>query len=181
MPLIIFHWKTSLSTVLFLETTSEADENNIIKKAESDLKRKQKPSDTSKQKRSKKKPPKRSKTSTDEELKSTASELSESDKKLLDRWKNMQATTKPFIHPIRKYMEDIKALKEKEQGPPESNVNSLADRNKKNVELANTEVHYQFTNYISEKGDGDSLKAVKEPAAADHAPPVLFPQNLLGR
>ena len=156
----------------------EADDSNIIKKAECDLKRKQKPNDTSKHKSGKKKPPKRSRTSVDKEQKDTSSELSESDKKLLDRWKNMQTKTKPFIHPIRKYMEDIKTLKEQEQGLQESKVNS---DNKGNDEMANTEVHYQFTNYVSEKGDGDSLKAVKEPAVADHGPHVLFPQNLLGR
>ena len=156
----------------------EDDDSNIIKKAECDLKRKQKPNDTSKHKRGKKKPPKRSRTSVDKEQNDTSSELSESDKKLLDRWKNMQTKTKPFIHPIRKYMEDIKTLKEQEQVLQESKVNS---DNKGNDEMANTEVHYQFTNYISEKGDGDSLKAVKEPAVADHGPQVLFPQNLLGR
>ena len=33
--------------------------------------------------------------------------LSADDKKMLERWENMQKTTKPFIHPIRKHMKDI--------------------------------------------------------------------------
>ena len=160
-------------------SSSQSDENNIIKKAETGVKRKQKPADTSKDKHSKKKVPKRTKSVTDTKEKGTDSELSETDRKLLDRWKDMQTKTKPFIHPIRKHMEEIKALKVQQEGikEHEANLDKEVEENK-----LKSGVTYHFTTYVSEKGDGESLKAVKEPAVVDHSthPAVMFPQNLLG-
>ncbi|XP_006818890.1 uncharacterized protein LOC100376580 [Saccoglossus kowalevskii] len=37
--------------------------------------------------------------------------LTDSDKKLLERWNTMQATTKPFVHPIRNHIKDLEELK----------------------------------------------------------------------
>ena len=160
-------------------SSSQSDEDNIIKRAETGVKRKQKPAETSKDKHGKKKPPKRRQTVADTKEKSTDSELSESDRKLLDRWKVMQTKTKPFIHPIRKHMEEIKALKVQQEGIKElqANLDQKVEENK-----SKSGVTYHFTTYVSEKGDGESLKAVKEPAGVDHSthPPVMFPQNLLG-
>ena len=164
------------SAISSLASHTQSDDDNIIKRAESGVKRKPRPDDTCKDKRSKKKPPKRSKTMMDKKEKSNASELSESDRKLLDRWKDMQKKTKPFIHPIRKHMEEIKALKEHE-GVKEHEANL---DNKVGEEMSNSGEQYHFTNYVSEKGDGESLKAVKEPVVVDH-PAVILPQNLLGR
>ena len=159
-----------------LASSSQSEDNNIIKRAEPDLKRKQKPDDTSKNKRSKKKGQKRSKTIGDKKEKSSASELSESDRQLLDRWKDMQKKTKPFIHPIRKHMEEIKALKGQQEGVDEREEN-LDEKGEE--QMSTSGVQYHFTNYVSEKGDGESLKAVKEPAVVDRGPTVMFPQNLL--
>ena len=36
--------------------------------------------------------------------------LSDSDKQMLARWENMRKQTKPFIHPIRKYMKELNDL-----------------------------------------------------------------------
>ena len=160
-------------------SSSQSDENNIIKKVETGVKRKQKPGDTSNDKHNRKKAPRRSKAAEDTNEKSTDSELSESDRKLLDRWKDMQTKTKPFIHPIRKHMEEIKALKVHQEGIKEhqANLDKKVEENK-----SKGGVTYHFTTYVSEKGDGESLKAVKEPAVVDHSthPAVMFPQNLLG-
>ena len=159
--------------------SSQSDDNNIIKRVEPGVKRKQKPGGTSKDRCSKKKASKRSKTVADKKEQNTDSMLSESDRKLLDRWKDMQTKTKPFIHPIRKHMEEIKALKVQQEETNEHQPNL-----DKNVEenMSKSGVTYHFTTYVSEKGDGESLKAVKEPAVVDHSthPSVMFPQNLLG-
>ena len=162
--------------------STHSEDNTIIKRAERELKRKNQKEDSSKDKRSKKKAQKRRKTVGDKKEKNkSSSELSESDKQLLDRWKNMQMTTKPFIHPIRKYMSDIKTLKEQEQDEKEPKRN--LDEGAHDNETTNSGVQYQFTNYVSEKGEGESLKAVKEPAVPDRGkcPAVIFPETLLGR
>ena len=42
--------------------------------------------------------------------------LSAEDKKMLERWKNMQKTTTPFIHPIRKHMKELIDIQNEEVG-----------------------------------------------------------------
>ena len=40
--------------------------------------------------------------------------LSSEDRKMLERWESMQKTTKPFIHPIRKHMQDLVDIQSQE-------------------------------------------------------------------
>lgn len=78
---------------------------SIVKKAES-RKRKQKCF----RRDSKAKKPK-----DDNEKKSEEdSSLSVEDKKMLERWTNMQKTTTPFIHPIRKHMKELHDIQAQE-------------------------------------------------------------------
>lgn len=159
-------------------SSSQSDDNSVIKRAEPPSKRK--PDNTTKEThRSKKRQRKRIESTSDKKEKTTSSELSESDKQLLDRWKSMQTKTKPFIHPIRKYMKEINDLKEQELGTQElKTVLDKADEenttSKAGVQL------YQFTNYTLEKGNGESLKAVKQPLVGDQPAP-LFSQTVLGK
>ena len=39
------------------------------------------------------------------------SSLTDQDKKMLERWTQMQMTTTPFVHPIRKHMRELIELK----------------------------------------------------------------------
>ncbi|XP_028400572.1 probable cyclin-dependent serine/threonine-protein kinase DDB_G0278487 [Dendronephthya gigantea] len=158
-------------------SSAQANDNSVIKRAEPHPKRKI-DNATKETHRSKKRQRKRSESTADKKEKTNASELSESDKQLLDRWKNMQTKTKPFIHPIRKYMKEINYLKEQELGANESKtvLNKTDEENA--TSIAGVQL-YQFTNYTSEKGNGESLKAVKQPLVGDQ-PASLFSQTVLG-
>ena len=46
--------------------------------------------------------------------------LSSEDRKMLERWQNMQRTTKPFIHPIRKHMKDLVDIQSQEMTTAQS-------------------------------------------------------------
>lgn len=62
----------------------------------------------------------------------SVNELSTQDKELLERWSKMQKETKPFVHPIRKHMNELMQLKaetiqhQQQQQPQEqqSNINT---------------------------------------------------------
>lgn len=160
-----------------------SEENSIITEVEQGVKRKQKPENNSKEKRTRKKSHKRSKTVADKQHKSAVSNISEDDRKLLDRWKDMQTKTKPFIHPIRKHMKEIEALREQHQ-KVEVHGGRLNDQVDKE-EVRRTGVQYHFTNYVSDKEDGESLKAVKDAGVVDPgkclATMNMFSQNVLGK
>lgn len=84
--------------------------------------------------------------------------LSETDKKLLERWENMRKKTKPFIHPIRKYMDELSALKQE----------VLEDDQKEKTALPSVSQpiqQFQFTQFVPQDCNGNvaTLKAVKVP------------------
>lgn len=162
-------------------TELQTDDNCILKRVEVGLKRKEKEKEKEKNNR-KKRCRKRSEVETKptKANSGSTSELSDSDKKLLDRWKNMQSTTTPFIHPIRKYMPDIMALKQEEK---EAEATTKASEKISEATTSGASMqHYQFTRYLSDNSDGESLKAVKDPAQADlgKGPEAMFGPNFLG-
>jgi len=102
--------------------------------------------------------------------------LSETDKKLLERWENMRKKTKPFIHPIRKYMDELNALKQE----------VLEDDNKEKTPLPSAVQpvqQFQFTQFVPQDCNGNvaTLKAVKVPFTV--MPSILLQQKpqILGR
>lgn len=167
-----------------VETTpSKKDDSQVIKRVEVSLKRKQNEKDKEKNHK-RKKCRKRSEV----ELKpdktnscTATSELSDSDKKLLEKWENMQNNTKPFVHPIRKYMADIRALK---KGENETKTTIKAtDKNSEVATSSGSTQCYQFHTYLSQKGDGESLKALKNSTQGDRdkGAEAIFAASLLGK
>lgn len=93
--------------------------------------------------------------------------LSDSDKQMLARWENMRKQTKPFIHPIRKYMKELHDLKEE----------ALCDDAKPNAAVPSqpllppgnhNQQQFQFTQFVPQNQNGNvtALKAVKVPSQA---------------
>ena len=144
--------------VLTAEASKSAEKAEVIKRVETGCKRKE----NKKEERPKKKRNRKKSDTKSGEAGSDKKELSDSDKQLLDRWKNMQSNTKPFIHPIRKYMGDILALKK------EGHDEEAAPLSEKNHSQLPHDQRYQFTTYLSEKGNGESLKAVKDSNVSEH-------------
>ena len=174
---------TYLSDNLYF--SAEKDDEQIIKRVQVGLKRKENEKEKEALKsHQKKKCRKRSEVQSKPEKKKshTTSELSDSDKKLLDRWKNMQTNTKPFIHPIRKYMSDILTLK-KETETGNTTMQASCNNNSIVETSGGSTQHYQFTTYLSEKGDGESLKAVKDSTQPerDTGAEAMLAASLLGK
>jgi len=91
--------------------------------------------------------------------------LSDSDKQMLARWENMRKQTKPFIHPIRKYMKELHELKEE----------ALCDDTKPIAAVPSqpllppgNQQQFQFTQFVPQNQNGNvtALKAVKVPSQA---------------
>ena len=92
--------------------------------------------------------------------------LSDSDKQMLARWESMRKQTKPFIHPIRKYMKELHELKEE----------ALCDDPKPIVAAPqphlppgnHNQQQFQFTQFVPQNQNGNvtALKAVKVPSQA---------------
>lgn len=93
----------------------------------------------------------------------TSSDLSESDKQLLERWENMRKTTKPFIHPIRKYMNELKALKDEILEDQETCDPKTGQKDVSGLPQAMQQ--FQFTQFVPQDCNGNitTLKAVKIP------------------
>lgn len=93
-----------------------------------------------------------------------SSGLSESDRQMLERWENMRKQTKPFIHPIRKYMKELSDLKD-EALNEEANVSITASPT---FLPAGSKIQqqFQFTHFVpqNQKGDVIGLKAIKMPS-----------------
>lgn len=93
-----------------------------------------------------------------------SSGLSESDRQMLERWENMRKQTKPFIHPIRKYMKELNDLKD-EALNEEANVSITASPT---VLPAGSKIQqqFQFTHFVpqNQKGSVIGLKAIKMPS-----------------
>ena len=163
----------------------EKGDEQIIKRVQVGLKRKENEKEKEAlRSHQKKKCRKRSEVQSKPEKKKShaTSELSDSDKKLLDRWKNMQTNTKPFIHPIRKYMSDIVTLKKETETGNTTMQASCNDNSIVETSGGNTQ-HYQFTTYRSEKGEGECLKAVKDSTQPEHGTgaEAMLAASLLGK
>ena len=85
-------------------------------------------------------------------------QLSDDDKKILERWENMRKKTKPFVHPIRRYMKELQDLKE-EVLMNEENV--ATDEATKNLPPGVQQFH--FTHFVPQDKNGNitGLKAMK--------------------
>lgn len=136
---------------------------DVRQKMEQNLKRK-KEKEESKNKKSK---AARRQSDNKETKSDNSTGLSDSDKQMLARWENMRKQTKPFIHPIRKYMKELHDLKEE----------ALCDDNKPIAAVASqpllppgnqTQQQFQFTQFVPQNQNGNvtALKAVKVPSQA---------------
>ena len=140
----------------------------IQQKGTQNLKRK---NDKSHQKGNKK--PRQKKTSKENnDQNKDESGLSETDKKLLERWENMRKKTKPFIHPIRKYMEELNALKEEA-----IELGNQTDTMMSTPGAAQPIQQFQFTQFVPQDCNGNvaTLKAVKVPFTV--TPNLLIQQS----
>lgn len=82
--------------------------------------------------------------------------LTDKDKKLLERWENMQKNSKPFVHPIRYHMNDLQKLKG-QSTIITSNNNEETVKGQPIVDRVSTNKLYgnlQFTNFIPKSKDG---------------------------
>ena len=88
--------------------------------------------------------------------------LSDSDKQMLQRWENMRKQTKPFIHPIRKYMKELNDLKEEMLG---CDLTASQPLQPPHLVESQTQQQFQFTQFVPQNQNGNmtGLKAVKVP------------------
>ena len=93
--------------------------------------------------------------------------LSDSDKQMLARWENMRKQTKPFIHPIRKYMKELNDLKE-EILCEDVNPSATAPSQQLLPPGNQIQQQFQFTQFVPQNQNGNvtGLKAVKVPSQA---------------
>lgn len=108
--------------------------------------------------------------------------LSDSDKQMLARWENMRKQTKPFIHPIRKYMKELSDLKE-EALCDDVNLSAAASLQPLLPPGNPIQQQFQFTQFVPQNQNGNvtGLKAVK---VSSQAVPIVcagvVPQSLQG-
>ncbi|PFX24718.1 mitogen-activated protein kinase 7-like [Stylophora pistillata] len=136
---------------------------DVKQKMEQNLKRK-KEKEESKNKKAK---AARRKSENKETRSDDSTGLSDKDKEMLARWESMRKQTKPFIHPIRKYMQDLKELKEEVSGgdiQPGTAVTSQPVV----PPGSHAQQQFQFTQFVPQNQNGSvtGLKAVKVPNQA---------------
>ena len=99
----------------------------------------------------------------DEDSKNSTA-LSDSDRKMLERWEQMRKQTKPFIHPIRNYMKELSDLKEEVL----SNNQELSATAAHTVLTPGNQIQQQFhfKQFVPQDPNGNvvGLKAVKVPS-----------------
>ncbi|XP_068678002.1 uncharacterized protein [Montipora foliosa] len=90
--------------------------------------------------------------------------LSDSDRQMLERWENMRKQTKPFIHPIRKYMKELHDMKEEVLS--EGANTSMTSSQTILPPGSKLQQQFQFTRFVPQNQDGNvvGLKAVKVPS-----------------
>ena len=90
--------------------------------------------------------------------------LSDKDKEMLARWENMRKQTKPFIHPIRKYMQDLKELKDEVTGGDLQPGTTVASQPVV-PPGSHAQQQFQFTQFVPQNQNGcvTGLKAVRVP------------------
>ena len=93
--------------------------------------------------------------------------LSDSDKQMLERWEKMRKQTKPFIHPIRKYMKELHDLKE-EVLCDDTTVGVATTQPLLPPLGSQIQQQFQFTQFVpqNQNGNATGLKAVKVPSQA---------------
>lgn len=157
------HSSINSELFLFVGAVSALTLAAIQQKGTQNLKRK----NTKTQQKGAKKPRQRKQSKENSNQDNEESDLSETDKKLLERWENMRKTTKPFIHPIRKYMDELHALKEEALETEQMENTALSS-------AAQPVQQFQFTQFVPQDCNGNvaTLKAVKVPFTV--APNVLL-------
>lgn len=92
--------------------------------------------------------------------------LSDSDRQMLERWENMRKQTKPFIHPIRKYMKELHELKEEVLN--EGSTSGVVSSQPLLPPGSQIPQQFQFTQFVPQNQSGNltGLKAVKVPSNA---------------
>lgn len=157
---ILFHLFTGVSALTLAAIQQKGTEN---------LKRK---SDSKGQQKGSKKPRQKKQSKENNDQNKDESGLSETDKKLLERWESMRKKTKPFIHPIRKYMEELNALKEEA-----IEVGNQTDTVLPTPVAAQPIQQFQFTQFVPQDCNGNvaALKAVKVPFTV--TPNLLIQQS----
>ena len=130
---------------------------DVRQKMEQNLKRKQEKTECKNKKP--KAPRRQSENKQTEPDKSTG--LSESDRQMLERWENMRKQTKPFIHPIRKYMKELHELKEEVLN--EGSNSSVVSSQPLLPPGSQIPQQFQFTQFVPQNQNGNvtGLKAVK--------------------
>lgn len=134
---------------------------DVRQKMEQNLKRKkEKEENKSKKSKAARRPSENKETKPD-----NSTGLSDSDKQMLARWENMRKQTKPFIHPIRKYMKELNDLKEEalcDDGKPIAAAPSQPLLPPGN----HIQQQFQFTQFVPQNQNGNvtGLKAVKVPS-----------------
>ena len=89
------------------------------------------------------------------EANSKKTELSTSDRELLARWASMQKGTKPFIHPIRKHMDELLHIKSHSVQPSHETVKGQAIIGRVSTTTTKEQNSaLQFTNFIPQNKDG---------------------------
>lgn len=91
-----------------------------------------------------------------------SNELSSQDRELLQRWSKMQKDTKPFIHPIRKHMDELMQLKAECVVPVGGmdTVKGQAIIDRVSSTAGKVAAPLQFTNFVpQQKNGGVSLVA----------------------
>ena len=134
---------------------------DVKQKMEQNLKRKKE-----KEENKKKKAKAARRQSENKETKSDDSTgLSDSDKQMLARWESMRKQTKPFIHPIRKYMKELSDLKE-EVICGDVQPGMVVSSEPVVPSGSHTQQQFQFTQFVPQNQNGNvtGLKAVKVPS-----------------
>lgn len=101
----------------------------------------------------------------------TSTGLSDSDRQMLERWENMRKQTKPFIHPIRKYMKELNDLKEEVLSEDSQSTCSMTPSQPLLPPGSQIQQQFQFKQFVPQNQNGNmtGLKAVK---VASQAVPI---------
>ena len=139
--------------------------SSLREKMEQNLKRKKEKADNKSKKSKAARRQSENKQSEETEANKSTS-LSDSDRKMLERWENMRKQTKPFIHPIRKYMKELHDLKD--EVLQEDSKLGVASSQPPLPPGAQLQQQFQFTQFVPQNQNGNvtGLKAVKVPTQA---------------
>lgn len=162
VPTPIHKFYSPRVTCCFVLAVSSLTLVDVRQKMEQNLKRKKEKVDCKSKKT--KAPRRQSENRETEPNKSTG--LSDSDRQMLERWENMRKQTKPFIHPIRKYMKELHELKEEVLN--EGSTSGVVSSQLLLPPGSQIPQQFQFTQFVPQNQNGNvtGLKAVKVPSNA---------------